>query len=118
MCRHHETRPVTGHYLVTCARPMFSTNTTPAPSTTTFNWTISHRSPLSRTNGVANVKERYAGNLEHRDAAAAAREGIEFYASQLSHIGEELPAGTKSSYGRVDRNVRNYSAWSPQILTH
>jgi internalin A len=39
-----------------------------------------------------NVKERYAGNLEHGNAAYPLRDGIEFYASNLSHIGEELPA--------------------------
>ena len=39
-----------------------------------------------------NVKERYAGNLEHANAADPLRDGIEFFASNLSHIGEELPA--------------------------
>ena len=39
-----------------------------------------------------NVKERYAGNLEHGDAADPLRHGIKFFASSLSHIGEELPA--------------------------
>jgi hypothetical protein len=39
-----------------------------------------------------NVKERYAGNLEHGDAADPLRHGIEFFARNLSHIGEELPA--------------------------
>jgi internalin A len=39
-----------------------------------------------------NVKERYAGNLEHGNAAYPLRDGIEFYASNLSHIGEQLPA--------------------------
>ena len=39
-----------------------------------------------------NVKERYAGNLEHGHAADQVRDGIEFFASNLSHIGEELPA--------------------------
>lgn len=39
-----------------------------------------------------NVKERYAGNLKHANAAGPLRDGIEFYASNLSHIGEELPA--------------------------
>jgi hypothetical protein len=38
-----------------------------------------------------NVKECYAGNLEHGNAADALRYGIEFFASNLSHIGEELP---------------------------
>ena len=39
-----------------------------------------------------NVQDVYKGNLENRDAADDLREGIEFYASHLSHIGEELPA--------------------------
>lgn len=39
-----------------------------------------------------NVKELYAGNLEKRDAVEGVRDGIEYYASHLSHIGEELPA--------------------------
>jgi hypothetical protein len=39
-----------------------------------------------------NVKDFYAGNLELSDAADALREAIEFQASHLSHIGEELPA--------------------------
>ncbi len=38
-----------------------------------------------------NVKELYAGNLEHSNAADQLRHGIEFYASNLSHIGEQLP---------------------------
>ncbi len=37
-------------------------------------------------------KKRYAGNLEKADAADSLRDGIEFFASHLSHIGEELPA--------------------------
>jgi internalin A len=39
-----------------------------------------------------NVKELYAGNLDHRDAADRLRDGIEFFSRNLSHIGEELPA--------------------------
>src|SRR5271166_2561947 len=39
-----------------------------------------------------NVKELYAGNLANADAADDVRDGIEFFASHLSHIGEELPA--------------------------
>jgi internalin A len=38
-----------------------------------------------------NVEKCYAGNLEKADAADGVREGIEFFASHLSHIGEELP---------------------------
>ena len=39
-----------------------------------------------------NVKELYAGDLAKADAADKMRDGIEFYASHLSHIGEEVPA--------------------------
>lgn len=39
-----------------------------------------------------NVQKHYAGNLEPANAAGPLRDGIEFYASNLSHIGEELPA--------------------------
>ncbi len=39
-----------------------------------------------------NVKELYGGNLANADAADKMRDGIEFFASHLSHIGEELPA--------------------------
>ena len=39
-----------------------------------------------------NVEKCYAGNLEKADAADDIRDGIEFFASHLSHIGEELPA--------------------------
>jgi internalin A len=38
-----------------------------------------------------NVKELYEGNLEHGAAANALRAGINFFASQLPHIGEKLP---------------------------
>jgi Leucine-rich repeat (LRR) protein len=39
-----------------------------------------------------NVERKYAGNLETSHAADRLREDIEFFASHLSHIGEELPA--------------------------
>jgi GTPase SAR1 family protein len=39
-----------------------------------------------------NVKEVYKGNLEQQDAADNLREAISLFASQLSHIGEEVPA--------------------------
>jgi C-terminal of Roc, COR, domain len=39
-----------------------------------------------------NVKELYTGNLKRRDSADRLRAGIEFFASSLTHIGEELPA--------------------------
>lgn len=40
-----------------------------------------------------NVMDRYRGNLELLTAGDKLREGIEFYARNLSHIGETLPAG-------------------------
>jgi internalin A len=56
----------------------------------------SGRSKAIDLNGIKqrydNVKELYAGNLDRRDAAEKIGEGIEYYASHLSHIGEELPA--------------------------
>jgi Leucine-rich repeat (LRR) protein len=39
-----------------------------------------------------NVKECYHGNLEHAGSADQLRAAIELFASQLPHIGEELPA--------------------------
>lgn len=39
-----------------------------------------------------NVKEQYAGNLEELNAASTLRDGIEYFARNLGHIGEELPA--------------------------
>jgi internalin A len=39
-----------------------------------------------------NVKDSYAGNLEYGNATDRVRNGIEFYAQNLSHIGEKLPA--------------------------
>ncbi len=39
-----------------------------------------------------NVKECYRGNLENPDSAGQLRAAIELFASQLPHIGEELPA--------------------------
>jgi hypothetical protein len=39
-----------------------------------------------------NLKERYAGNLEHGDSVDELRDAVEYFASHLSHIGDELPA--------------------------
>jgi internalin A len=39
-----------------------------------------------------NVQKVYKGNLEDGDAADDVRDAIEYFASHLSHIGEELPA--------------------------
>jgi hypothetical protein len=42
--------------------------------------------------GFDNVKECYRGNLEQQDGADSLRTAIEFFAKNLPHIGEELPA--------------------------
>jgi hypothetical protein len=42
--------------------------------------------------GFDNVKECYRGNLEQQDGAEPLRTAIEFFAPNLPHIGEELPA--------------------------
>ncbi len=39
-----------------------------------------------------NVKDLYAGNLDRRNAVRKVRDGIEFYAANLSHVGDELPS--------------------------
>jgi hypothetical protein len=39
-----------------------------------------------------NVKDIYGGNLEQQGAADGLRKAVEFYAQNLPHIGEELPA--------------------------
>jgi internalin A len=49
-----------------------------------------------------NVRELYKGNLDRRDAAEKIREDIEFYASHLSHIGEELPARWLKVRGEIE----------------
>jgi hypothetical protein len=58
-----------------------------------------------------NVKELYAGNLEHRDAADRLRDGIEFFASNLSHIGEELPA----RWVKVRADIEQLAAEKPHV---
>ena len=58
-----------------------------------------------------NVQEVYKGNLEHRDAAAKAREGIEYYASHLSHIGEEVPA----RWIKVREEIEALAAEKPHV---
>lgn len=42
--------------------------------------------------GFDNVKDCYRGNLEQQDGAEPLRTAIEFFAQNLPHIGEELPA--------------------------
>ncbi len=39
-----------------------------------------------------NVKELFGGNLERANAADRVRDAIEYFAANLNHIGEELPA--------------------------
>jgi len=58
-----------------------------------------------------NVKELYAGNLERGDAAAKIGEGIEYYASHLAHVGEELPA----RWLRVRETIEALSAKKPYV---
>ncbi len=58
-----------------------------------------------------NVKELYGGNLEFRTAADKLREGIEFYASSLSHIGEQLPA----RWIKVRADIEARASESPYI---
>jgi Leucine-rich repeat (LRR) protein len=61
-----------------------------------------------------NVKELYAGNLEHRDAADRLREGIEFFAASLSHIGEQLPA----RWIQVRAEIEVRAGEAPHISQH
>jgi internalin A len=58
-----------------------------------------------------NVKELYAGNLEQADAADKVRDGIEFFASHLSHIGEELPA----RWIKVRADIEQLAAKQPYV---
>jgi Leucine-rich repeat (LRR) protein len=58
-----------------------------------------------------NVKELYAGNLEHPDVADRLREGIEFFAGNLSHIGDELP----TPWIAVRAEIETRAAESPYI---
>src|SRR5271157_2343175 len=58
-----------------------------------------------------NVKERYKGNLARGNAADKLREGIEFYASHLSHIGDELPA----LWIKVRADIEQLAAKEPYV---
>jgi Leucine-rich repeat (LRR) protein len=58
-----------------------------------------------------NVEKCYAGNLEKADAADDIRDGIEFFASHLSHIGEELPA----RWLKVRADVEELAAKKPYV---
>jgi GTPase SAR1 family protein len=48
-----------------------------------------------------NVTEKYEGDLDKKNAADRLRDAIEYYAANLSHIGEELPCA-------VDQGARRY----------
>src|SRR5271157_3910111 len=58
-----------------------------------------------------NVKELYAGDLAKADAANDVRDGIEFFASHLSHIGEELPA----RWIKVRADIEQLAAKQPYV---
>jgi internalin A len=58
-----------------------------------------------------NVKELYAGDLAKLNAADKMRQGIEFFASHLSHIGEELPA----RWIKVRADVEQLAAKQPYV---
>ncbi len=58
-----------------------------------------------------NVKELYAGDLAQADAANDVRDGIEFFASHLSHIGEELPA----RWIKVRADIEQLAAKQPYV---
>jgi internalin A len=58
-----------------------------------------------------NVKERYAGDLAHADATEKLRDGIEYFAGNLGHIGEELPA----QWIKVRADIEIRAAESPHI---
>jgi hypothetical protein len=58
-----------------------------------------------------NVRELYKGNLEFPDVVNGLREGIEWYASRLSHVGEELPA----SWIKIRTEIEAIAAVRPHI---
>ena len=58
-----------------------------------------------------NVKERYAGDLAKADAAGKVRAGIEYFASNLSHIGEEVPA----RWIKVRADIEELAAKQPYV---
>ena len=58
-----------------------------------------------------NVKEVYAGDLDKPDAADALRDAIELFASQLSHIGEEVPA----RWIKVREEIEGLAAEKPYV---
>ena len=58
-----------------------------------------------------NVKQLYAGNLDDPHAADRLRDAIEFFAAQLDHIGEELPA----SWIKVRAEIEQLAARHPYV---
>ena len=58
-----------------------------------------------------NVKERYAGDLIRKESADSLRDGIEHFASTLSHVGEELPA----RWVRVRADIEQRAEQAPYI---
>jgi internalin A len=58
-----------------------------------------------------NVEKCYAGNLENANAADKVRDGIEFFATHLSHIGEELPA----RWIKVRADIEELAAKQPYV---
>ncbi|MBN1612567.1 MAG: hypothetical protein JW940_38410, partial [Polyangiaceae bacterium] len=58
-----------------------------------------------------NVLDRFAGNLERTDAADALRDAVEYHASHLPHIGDELPAG----WVQVREDIEKRAAEAPTI---
>jgi hypothetical protein len=61
-----------------------------------------------------NVKDRYSGNLEHKNAADKVRDAIEFYAKQLPHIGEELPAKWINIRAEIEQAAEQQATISQQ----
>ena len=61
-----------------------------------------------------NVKELHGGNLDLIDAADKVRAAIEYFASNLSHIGEELPA----SWLKVREDIEARADETPHISQH
>ena len=59
----------------------------------------------------SNVKEAYAGDLDKPGAADDVRDAIELFASQLSHIGEEVPA----RWIKVREEIEELAAKKPYI---
>ncbi len=58
-----------------------------------------------------NVKELYAGDLAKSEAADKVRDGIEYFASHLSHIGEEVPA----RWLQVRADIEELAAKQPYV---